>query len=81
MWNRWTRKYVCSPREHHRRAGGEQTSHPNIGDVVTIQDENKSRNHWKLGIVTALIKGRDGVVRGAKVRTSKDSLERPIQQL
>ena len=29
----------------------------------------------------ALIKGRDGVVRGAKVRTSKGSLESPIQQL
>lgn len=80
VWNRWTREYVRSLREHHRRTGGEKTSHPNIGDVVTIQDETKSRNHWKLGIVTALIKGRDGVVRVAKVRTSKGSLERPIQQ-
>ena len=25
MWNRWTRKYVRSLREQHRRAGGEQT--------------------------------------------------------
>ena len=81
MWNRWTREYVRSLREQHRRAGGAQTSHPNIGDVVTIQDETKSRNHWKLGIVANLIKGRDGVVRGAKVGTSKGSLERPIQQL
>ena len=70
-----------SLREQHRRAGDEQTSHPDIGDVVTIQDETKSRNHWKLGIVADLIKGRDGVVRGAKVRTCKGSLERPIQQL
>ena len=81
LWNRWTGEYVRSLREQHRRAGGEQTSHPNIGDVVTIQDETKSRNQGKLGIVIALIKGRDGVVRGAKVRTNKGSLESPIQQL
>ena len=48
---------------------------------VALNNRTKSRNHWKLGIVANLIKGRDGVVRGAKVRTSKGSLERPIQQL
>jgi len=42
---------------------GEQTSHPIIADVVTIQDETKSRNHWKLGIASTQIKGRDDVVR------------------
>lgn len=81
LWNWWTREYVHTLREQHWRAGGEQTSHPNIGDVVAIQDKTKSRNHWKLWIVTALINGRDRVVRGAKVWTSKGSLERPIQQL
>ena len=34
-----------------------------------------------MGIVEELIKGRDGIVRGAKIRTAKDKLERAIQQL
>ena len=66
VWNQWTEEYVRILREQLRRAGGEQTSHPKISDVVTIQGETKSRNHWKLGILTALIKGTAGIVRGAK---------------
>ena len=36
----------------------------------------EARNHgeadsWKLGIVERLIVGRDGIVRGAKLRTGK----------
>ena len=39
------------------------------------------RNVWKMGIVSILIRGRDGVVQGPKVRTRKGVLERPIQHL
>lgn len=81
MWKSWTTEYVRSLRESHRRAGGEQTPHSNIGDVVIIRDETKNRNQWKLAIVNDLIRGRDGIVRGAKLRTSKDNLESAIQQL
>ena len=52
------------------KRGGKQTSHPNGGDVVIVQDKNKNRNHWKIGTVTRLIKGRDEIVRGATLRTS-----------
>ena len=36
---------------------------------------------WKLGIVEGLIRGRDGVVRGAKVKTVNGQLERAVQHL
>ena len=36
-----------------------------MGDGVIIQGK-KNRNMWKLGIVTELIKGRDGITRAAK---------------
>lgn len=45
MWKRWTAEYVRGLRESHRRAGGEQTPHPNSGDVVIIRDDNKNQNH------------------------------------
>ena len=79
MWKRWTAEYVRSLRENHRRAGGNQTRHPHIGDVVIIQDDKKNRNQWKLAVVTRLIKGRDGIVRAASLKTSKETLERAIQ--
>ena len=33
------------------------------------------------GVIIELITGRDGVIRGAKVRTGKSILERPVQFL
>ena len=51
------------------------------GDVVLIQSEKCTRGKWKLGIVLKLIKGRDGVVRAARLRAGKSYLERAIQQL
>ena len=56
-----------------------------MGDVVVIHEDNKKRVLWKLGRVVDLLRGKDGVVRGAKVKTdSKYSggiIERPLQKL
>ena len=81
LWSRWTREYVRSLREMHRSGGGKQECHPAIGDVVIIQGDVKDRNQWKQGIVTELITGRDGVVRGAKLRAGRATLERAVQHL
>ena len=81
MWRRWSREYVRSLLEPHVNAGGKQASCPRNGSAVIIADESKNRNAWKLGIVSDLIKGKDNVVRGAKVQTANGVLERAIQQL
>ncbi|XP_028397203.1 uncharacterized protein LOC114521012 [Dendronephthya gigantea] len=81
MWRRWSREYIRSLRERHRQVSQKNTSHPKAGDAVIIQDEKKNRNLWKLGIVVELIRGRDGVVRAAKVRTTNGCLDRAIQHL
>ena len=49
--------------------------------MVIIKDDDRNRNNWKLGIVEDVIAGRDGIVRVAKLRTGKATLERAIQQL
>ena len=41
----------------------------------------KNRGLCKIGIVEQLIPGRDGVVRGVRLREGKSFMERPIQFL
>ena len=41
-------------------------------DVVLIVDDRQSRIAWRVGRVTELIKGRDNVVRAAKVSSKTD---------
>ena len=53
----------------------------NVGDVMLIKGEEKNRGHWKIGIIQELITGRDGIVRGAKLRAGKSTLERAVQHL
>ncbi len=77
MWRRWSREYVRSLRERHVNAGGKQASCPRNGSARIEMPGNA----WKLGIVADLIKGKDNVVRGAKVQTANGVLERAIQQL
>jgi hypothetical protein len=51
------------------------------GDVMLIKGDEKNRRLWKIGIVAQLIPGRDGVVRGVRLRAGKSFMERPIQFL
>ena len=39
-----------------------------IGDVVLVHEDNTKRSNWKMGKVLEQIVGKDGEVRGAKLR-------------
>ena len=56
-----------------------------VGDCVLVQDESVKRQLWKTGLIDSLVRGKDGVVRGAKLRVisgNKSSfLFRPLQRL
>ena len=83
MWKRWTSEYmyVRSLRVQHRQAWGKQTLHSKVGDVVITGDSSENRNHWNLAVVTHFINGRDDIVRAARLKSSKETLERAIQHL
>jgi len=65
-----------SLREVHRATG---SSHQTIrtGDVVLIH-EDVPRTTWKMGVVEALITGRDKVVRAVMLRTATGLTNRPM---
>ena len=51
-----------------------------MGRVVLIEDTLKRETHWRIGRVEGKVIGKDGVVRGYKVRTPNGYLrERPVQ--
>ena len=55
------------------------------GDIVLIKEDDVKRRNWKLGRVERLIQGRDGVIRGAELKTAEDGyigrISRPLQKL
>ena len=59
----------------------EKAAEISTGDIMLIKGEEKDRGLWKMGVVEKLIRGRDGVTRGAKLRTGKGITERSIQHL
>ncbi|XP_028407828.1 uncharacterized protein LOC114530405 [Dendronephthya gigantea] len=81
LWSRWTNEYVRSLRERHNLKNKSKRLSLKVGDVVIIQSNQRNRGKWNIGIVVKLIKGRDGVIRAARLRAGKSYIERAVQQL
>ena len=82
----WQREYLLSLRERTiNKSRGQQTQQIKVGDIVVLKEDCTSRCMWKLAKVLELLKGRDEMIRAAKVQLlSKDkitSIRRPIQHL
>ncbi|PIC13705.1 hypothetical protein B9Z55_027568 [Caenorhabditis nigoni] len=43
---------------------------PIVGEVVLLKDELAPRGKWKIGIISELMKGRDGEIRSVRIRTT-----------
>ncbi|XP_074629581.1 uncharacterized protein LOC141887214 [Acropora palmata] len=88
FWIRWRNEYLLVLRNSHRLktrdAEGQTVA---VGDVVIVHEDGLHRGLWKLGRVESLIKGKDGLVRGAVVKSTTPKrrnptrLRRPLQRL
>ena len=75
FWKIWSTEYMQSLRETHtanmKPVKGEVTRVPEVGEVVTVKEDNLPRGSWKLARIESLIKSSvDGVHRAAVVITS-----------
>ena len=80
VWRRWTKEYLRALRERHNLKHGTKLVTPKIGDVAIIKNDERNRGKWQLGVIVQLLTGKDGIVRGAKLRAGKGILERAVQQ-
>lgn len=78
IWKRWSKDYLTELQ--HRQKWF--TNQPNIqlGTLVTIKDITPPLQ-WKMGRVTALHPGQDGVVRTVTLKTSRGEVRRAVANL
>lgn len=79
IWRRWQRDYIGTLQN--RAKWLEPTSSPDLGTLVIIKDETTHPLQWRLGRITALYPGSDGVARVADVQTRNGPLRRPLTKL
>ena len=79
FWRAWTRDYLntLQPRKKNLRAV------PNVrpGMIVLIQDKNQPPLSWKLGRITAVFPGTDGLVRAVDIYADGSTFRRPITKV
>ena len=79
FWLRWKREYLTSLREFHNTTGN-NVQKVKVGDVVLVHDDTPKVN-WKLAVIQQVIKGKDGLIRAANIRTANGITNRPITKL
>ncbi|XP_058443569.1 uncharacterized protein LOC131425583 [Malaya genurostris] len=78
LWQRWIKEYI--PLVNHRTKWFEDKESIKVGELVFIIDGDNWRT-WVRGIVEHVIRGQDGRIRQAMVRTSKGVFRRPVSKL
>ena len=48
---------------------------------MLVQNNQRNQGKWNIRVVVKLIKGRDGEIHAARLKTGKSYVERAIQQL
>ncbi|XP_065069727.1 uncharacterized protein LOC135694786 [Rhopilema esculentum] len=81
IWKRWSNEYVKALREKHHLVHHGKENQISVGDVVLIKGEAKNRGGWAIGVVESLIKGKDNIIRAARLRSRKTRIERAVQML
>ena len=67
--NQWRRQYLLGLRESHSSTRTSKDKPMKVGDVVILRDELTKWVFRRLGIVTELLTGKDGLTRAAIVKT------------
>ncbi|XP_063894722.1 uncharacterized protein LOC135117968 [Helicoverpa armigera] len=79
FWQRWRREFVA---ELQQRTKWKTRQHElRVGDLVILKEENVPPLQWRLGRVTRLYPGTDGVSRVADVMSSRGTVRRAVNKM
>eukprot|EP00794_Sanderia_malayensis_P000914 gene914-221_t len=79
---RWLSEYLRALEERHRRISGTDQALPTVGSVVLMADNVAIKPKWTLGRIVDIVRGRDHVIRGFKIKNVNGYIcERPIQMV
>ncbi|KRZ82407.1 hypothetical protein T08_11090 [Trichinella sp. T8] len=79
LWKRWTEEYLVSLNVRGKWKKIDRP--PEVDDLVLVTEDTVPRNRWKLGVITELLPGSDGIVRSVRLRTARGVLTRPSRLL
>jgi hypothetical protein len=79
FWNRWQKEYIGELQ--HRSKWRSNKGRLMIGDLVLIHEDNVPPLCWRLGRVSKLFPGSDGIARVANLHTIRGTVRRPLVRL
>lgn len=80
FWQVWTDEYIVNLPQGEVFKAGKPTK-LQVGALVLIREDNRSRLSWPLATIVALNPGRDGIVRSVELRTREGVYARPVQRV
>ncbi|XP_076740274.1 uncharacterized protein LOC143418645 [Maylandia zebra] len=73
FWHRWKKEYLLSLQQ--RQKWHKTNRNAKINDIVIVQDDQASRNDWKLAKVVAIHPSEDGCIRKVQLLMSDSLLD------
>ena len=80
FWRRWRLEYLVALRERNNQVKGSDHSIKK-GEVVLIHEDLTPRAKWRLGLITEVYFGSDGLIRSVGLKTANGTTNRPISKL
>ena len=79
FWKKWIAQYL--PLLQSRQKWQRVKDNISVNDVMLVMDVSVPRAQWPLGVVTEVIKGRDGLVRSIKMKSRNKIIVRPLSKV
>lgn len=79
IWSRWQKEYLHTLQERTKWTTPKRNIE--VNDLVIIHEDNAPSLYWKLGRVTSVSPGSDGIVRVVHLKTSTGHLTRPVAKV